>query len=300
MLMIDKPVSIGAGAQALHGSLVVPEKTKPCDAVLIWSGSGPTDRDGNSRPGLNNNSLKMLSHALGEAGYVSLRTDKRGIGESARAVPNEANLRFEDYVDDAVRWARFLKDLPNVRKVFLLGHSEGGLVATLAAQRFQAAGLVLLAAVGFPAADVIRRQLTAPGIVIPRALLDEIHAIMASLEAGKPVPTVSDDLSPQYRVSVQPYLISWFRYDPVAELRKISAPVLVVQGTNDLQVSLEDAERLALSSDGISLLRIKGMNHVLKVSPDDREGNFATYMKPLLPLAPGLISAITAFLAANG
>jgi len=299
MLMIDKPVSIGAGAQALHGSLVVPEKSKPCDAVLIWSGSGPTDRDGNSRPGLNNNSLKMLAHGLGEAGYISLRTDKRGVGKSAPAVSNEADLRFEDYVDDAVRWARFLKDVPNVRKVFLLGHSEGGLVATLAAQRFQAAGLVLLAAVGFPAAEVIRRQLAAPGVIIPRALLDEIQVIMAALEAGRSVPTVSNELAAQYRVSVQPYLISWFRYDPVAELRKISVPVLVVQGTNDLQVSLEDAERLALSREGLSVLKIKGMNHILKIAPEDRGGNFATYMKPLLPLAPGLIPAITAFLAAN-
>jgi alpha-beta hydrolase superfamily lysophospholipase len=296
MLMIDKPVSIGDGDQALHGSLVVPEGSGQRDAVLIWSGSGPTDRDGNSKLGLNNNSLKMLAHALGEAGYISLRTDKRGIGDSAAAMKNEAELRLETYVDDAVLWARFLQEAPNVRKVFLLGHSEGGLIATLAAQSFKASGLILVAAVGFRATDVIRRQLSAPGITIPNELLDEIHAIMKSLESGMLVPQVPSELTAQYRPSVQPYLISWFKYDPVAELARTEVPVLVIQGSNDLQVSVQDADRLAGARNNISVLKINRMNHVLKVAPTDRADNFATYTKPLLPLAPELLPALIDFL----
>ena len=297
--MVDKPVCIGDGDQALHGSLVIPEGSKRRDAVLIWSGSGPTDRNGNSLPALNNNGLKMLSHELGKAGIVSLRTDKRGVGESAPAISNEADLRLETYVDDAVRWAHFLQDLPYVRKVFLLGHSEGGLITTLAAQKFQAVGLVLLAAVGYPAADTIRRQLAAPGIVIPQGQLNEIHDIMRSLEAGELVPAVSAQLAAQYRASVQPYLISWFKYDPAAELAKVTGPVLVIQGTNDLQVSLEDFDRLAASRKDISLFKMNGMNHVLKVAPNVREGNFATYTRPLLPLTPDLLPVITDFITAN-
>ena len=299
MLMVDKPVCIGDGDQALHGSLVIPEGSKRRDAVLIWSGSGPTDRNGNSLPALNNNGLKMLSHELGEEGIVSLRTDKRGVGESAPAISNEADLRLETYVDDAVRWAHFLQDLPYVRKVFLLGHSEGGLITTLAAQKFQAVGLVLLAAVGYPAADTIRRQLAAPGIVIPQGQLNEIHDIMRSLEAGELVPAVSAELAAQYRASVQPYLMSWFKYDPAAELTKVTGPVLVIQGTNDLQVSLEDFDRLAASRMDIFLVKINGMNHVLKVAPNVREGNFATYTRPLLPLTPDLLPVITDFITAN-
>lgn len=297
MAMIDKPVSVGDGGPALHGALVVPEGNQSRDAVLIWSGSGPTDRDGNVKPGLNNNSLKMLSYALGEAGYVSLRTDKRGIGESAAALSSEADLRLETYADDAVRWSNFLKEVPGVRRVFFLGHSEGGLIVTLAAQKVQPAGLILLAAVGYPAADVLRRQLTAPSIVIPQGLLAEIQAIMKSLEASNTVETVSSELAAQYRLSVQPYLISWFKYDPAVELAKLSLPTLIVQGTNDLQVTINDANRLAASREEISLIKINGMNHVLKVAPKDREGNFATYTKPLLPLASDLVPAITQFLS---
>ena len=299
MLMVDKPVFIGDGDQALHGSLVIPEGSERRDAVLIWSGSGPTDRNGNCLPALNNNGLKMLSHELGKAGIVSLRTDKRGVGESVPAMSNEADLRLETYVNDAVRWAHFLQDLPNVRKVFLLGHSEGGLITTLAAQKFQASGLVLLAAVGYPAAEIIRRQLVAPGIVIPQGQLNEIHDIMRSLEAGELVPAVSAQLAAQYRASVQPYLMSWFKYDPAAELAKVTGPVLVIQGTNDIQVSLEDADRLAASRMDIFLVKINGMNHVLKVAPNVREGNFATYTRPLLPLTPDLLPVITDFLTAN-
>lgn len=294
--MIDKPVSLGEGEAALHGSLVVPHGEGARGAVLIWSGSGPTDRDGNSAVGLRNNSLRMLAHALGAAGYVSLRTDKRGIGASAPAVGDEADLRFEAYVEDAVRWARHLADMPDIRRVFLLGHSEGGLVAILASQRVVPAGLILVAGTGFRAADLLRRQLAGPGIAIPPLQLEEIQAIMTALEAGRTVPEVSQELRGQYRPSVQPYLISWFRYDPAAELAKVGAPTLVIQGTADLQVSMEDAERLAAARPGISLVPINGMNHVLKTAPAGREENFATYTKPMLPLAPALVPSITRFL----
>jgi pimeloyl-ACP methyl ester carboxylesterase len=296
MPMIDRPVALGSNAAALHGTLTVPEGKGGGDAVLIWSGSGPTDRDGNSSFGLKNNSLKMLAHALGEVGFMALRTDKRGIGESARAAPPEADLRFETYVEDAARWARFLKEAPGVRNVFLLGHSEGALVATLAAQRFPAAGLVLVAGTGFPAAEVLRRQLAAPDIAIPPDLLSEILEIMAALEEGRLVPTVSADIEAQYRPSVQPYLMSWFGYDPAAELARIATRTVVIQGANDLQVSMEDAERLAAARPDIPLIRIEGMNHVLKTAPKDRQENFATYTLPLLPLAAALAPAIARFL----
>ena len=172
------------------------------DAVLIWSGSGPTDRDGNSALGLINNSLKMLAHALAEAGYVSVRTDKRGVGASAAAAPPETEHRFETYVEDAARWAGFLKEHPRIRNVFLLGHSEGALIATMAAQQFRGAGLLLIAGTGFRAPDILRRQIAAPEIVMPEALLKETNKIIDALERGEIVPEVSAELHAAYRPSV--------------------------------------------------------------------------------------------------
>ena len=158
------------------------------------------------------------------------------------------------------------------------------------------AGLIILAGAGFRITDAVRKQYTAPDVVIPPALLDETLKIIASLDAGELVPDVSQALYVQFRPSVQPYLISWFKYDPVAELAKVTAPAIVIQGTTDMQISMDNAERLAAARPGIPLIRIEGMNHILKNAPKDRTENFATYTKPLLPLSPRLMPPILKFL----
>ncbi|MEO1256400.1 MAG: alpha/beta hydrolase, partial [Bacteroidota bacterium] len=95
----EKDISIGQ----LKGTLSVPnEKTDV--AVLIVAGSGPTDRDGNSAMGFQNNSLKMVAQGIAEAGYAVLRFDKRGISESKEAVSNPADIRFENFVEDTKSW----------------------------------------------------------------------------------------------------------------------------------------------------------------------------------------------------
>ena len=292
---VEKPVSIGEGRHALFGTLTLPHTEGRFDAVLIWSGSGPTDRDGNL-PGKRNNCLKMVAHELALAGYASIRADKRGLGQSEKAAFDEKNLRFETYVEDAIQWAEFLKKVSGVRYVFLLGHSEGGLVCTLVAQKFNALGMVIVDGTGFAASNILREQLLAPDINIPNHLLLEIREILKSLEAGSLVDNISSELEGQFRQSVQPYLMSWFKYDPKLELAKTFLSVLVIQGTTDLQVSLENGRRLATARAGIKFLEIKGMNHVLKDAPKQTALNYATYGKPMLKLASPLMPAITNFI----
>jgi pimeloyl-ACP methyl ester carboxylesterase len=110
---------------------------------------------------------------------------------------------------------------------------------------------------------------------------------------------VPPELGALYRQSVQNYIISWFARDPAAELAKVSAPVLIVQGTSDLQVLVADADRLAAARPGVRPVLIEGMNHVLKLAPAERAANLATYVAPGLPLAPPLVPAIAAFVAAR-
>tara|TARA_R110000787_G_scaffold103270_6_gene209801 strand:- start:3551 stop:4468 length:918 start_codon:yes stop_codon:yes gene_type:complete len=296
MTFTEKPVVLGQGGDRLHGTLALPGKTGRHDAVLIWSGSGPTDRDGNSAGGLLNNSLRMLAQALAESGFISLRTDKRGVAESREAAPPETDIRFETFVQDAVDWAEFLKERQDVGNVYFVGHSEGALVATLAAQQFRAAGLVLIAGAGFPAPEILRRQIASPEIVLSERERNETYRILDSLERGESVADVAEALHAAYRPGVQRYLMSWFKFDPVAELAKTTLPTLVVQGTTDFQVSMEDAERLASARDDIRLIVIDGMNHILKTAPVDREDNYGTYFKPMLPLAPGLMPPVVDFL----
>lgn len=277
----------------LFGTLVMPEGKGEVDAALILAGSGPTDRDGNFPSG-RNNSLKLLAHALGERGIASLRIDKRGVGDSIGAAPEEEKLRAETYVEDAVRWLELMEKEPRIRRVVALGHSEGALLATLAAERHDVSGLVLLTASGRPAPALIREQLA--GNDLDPALSARAEEILQGLEKG----TRTDDVPPQldmlYRPSVQPYLISWFKYDPAAELAKTDVPVLVVQGTRDLQQRPADGEKLAAARGGVTLITIDGMNHVLKTAPEDRAGNMALYVDPRASLAPGLADAVADFI----
>jgi alpha-beta hydrolase superfamily lysophospholipase len=294
----ETQATLDKGAAALHGTLTMPAAPGRYDAVLVWSGSGPTDRDGNSALGLANNCFRLLAHGLAEAGFTSLRTDKRGVAASAAAIGREEDLRFDVFVDDAVRWAGWLAARRDVRRVFLLGHSEGGLVVTLAAERVKPAGLVLMSAPGFPAADVLRRQMATLGAGAPEALRRETEAIMAALERGETMAQVSPELAAAYRPGVQPYLISWFRHDPKAALGGLGVPALVVQGSTDFQTTMEDAKRLAAARPGIRLAPIEGMNHMLKDAPAERAANYATYFRPMLPLSKALLPTLADFLRA--
>ncbi|WP_315816320.1 hypothetical protein [Paraflavitalea speifideaquila] len=91
-------------------------------------------------------------------------------------------------------------------------------------------------------------------------------------------------------------MISWFRYDPAVEIKGLSIPVLLVQGTQDIQVGVEDAKRLHTANPKTKLLIINGMNHVLKLVEGDRQANIKTYSDPALPLVPELVQGIADFI----
>lgn len=287
----DLEVEINGGLGPLKGSLLMPDGNGPVPAVLILPGSGPTDRNSN-QPGMTNDALKLVAEQLAGQGVASLRIDKRGVAGSARAAAREEDLRFETYVDDAVAWVAFLKQQKRVAKVIVLGHSEGALVGTIAAQKTGAAGLTSLAGTGFRAAEILRRQL---GSQLPPDLKARAFAALAELEAGRTVANPPPELAALFRPSVQPYLISWFKYDPAAELAKVKVPVLIVQGTTDIQVGVDDAKALAVAKPDAKLMLIDGMNHILRAAPLDRAANAATYTNPALPLKPELVPALVAF-----
>ena len=242
--------------------------------------------------------MKLLAAGLASRGIASLRIDKRGIGESASALASESELRFQNNADDAIAWVETLKTLSGVKCVWLVGHSEGALVAELVAKQAKdVCGLVLIAGAGRKAGDILRDQL---GPQLPEPLKQQAFSAIDELEAGRDVPSPPPQLFALFRPSVQPYLKSWLPLDPAAMLASLKQPVLIVQGTNDLQVSVDDAERLAKARPGAKLVLLAGVNHVFKAVPADRAGNLATYGDPSLPVAPALIDAVTRFIASGG
>jgi pimeloyl-ACP methyl ester carboxylesterase len=113
---------------------------------------------------------------------------------------------------------------------------------------------------------------------------------------GKTVAEIPPPLMALFRPSVQPYLISWLPIDPAKAIAAVKAPLLIMQGTTDVQVNMEDARLLAAARPDAGFVLLEGANHVLKIAPADRVANIATYADPTLPLAPGVIPALMTFI----
>jgi pimeloyl-ACP methyl ester carboxylesterase len=294
-LLLDTPTG------ALAGTLTVPT-TETEHVGLIISGSGPTDRDGNSAalPG-RNDSLRLLADGLASTGVATLRADKRGVGESV-ATP-EQDLRLETYVHDALAWLDHLKGEAGFRRFSIIGHSEGSLVGMLVADSFPAEAFISLEGAGRTAQETLIRQLRPQLSETQMNDVEEVVDRLAAAETMDPLPeqiAAVPTLASMFRSEVQPYLISWFTYDPADVLARLEIPILIVQGTSDLQVERTDAERLVAANHRSRLAEIDDMNHVLKTAPSDPRANLATYSNPDLPLAPSLVPAITRFLTKVG
>lgn len=154
-------------------------------------------------------------------------------------------------------------------------------------------GLLLVASVARNLGDVLRAQLAANPANAP--LLPEIDAIIAKLKAGESVPAagMNPALVLLFAPQVQSFLGSVFRQEPAELIAAHDLPVLILNGTADLQTPAADARALASARPDATLVIVERVNHVLKQVPDDtRAANLATYADPDLPLAPGVVDAI--------
>ena len=293
--LLNQTLALDTGHGVLQGSLLLPKSEHPVPVALLIAGSGPTDRNGNNPAG-HNDSLKRLAQALARQGVASLRYDKRGVGASLAAAPDERDLSVEAYVDDAVAWSARLNGDPRFSQLILIGHSEGALIASLAAPKSGAAALISIAGSGRPIDEVLREQLQGR---LPPALLATSFFLIDELKAGRTHTEVPEPLQVLFRPSVQPYLISLFAYDPAEAFAAAGVPALIVQGRHDIQVGVEDAEALRRAKPDARLELVDGMNHVLRIVPASA-AQLTSYDDPDLPLARGLLQAIQRFLIDNG
>lgn len=294
---LEKAVAATGLTGTLRGAMLTPSDVEDPPVVLIVPGSGPTDKNGNNPLGATAASYLRLAEALVDQGVASVRIDKRGMFDSAGAAADPNKITVADYARDVEAWAQALKPVTGAPCIWLLGHSEGALVvAAAAAERSRdVCGLILVAGPGRPLGQVLRDQLRANPANAP--LLDQAFAAIDKLEHRQPVDIAAlpAPLQMLFLPAVQPFLMDLMSYDPAELLRKYTGPVLVVQGANDLQVSMADAERLAAARPGVRLVKVEGMNHVLKEAPADRAANLATYRDPLKPVAHEAVEAIVDF-----
>ena len=269
-------------------------------AVVIVAGSGPTDRNGNSALNLNTYCYKLLSDGLVGEGYAVLRYDKRAIGQSTIPMEDIPNLIFDDYVDDVEEVVRYLR-AEGFRRIFIAGHSEGGLIALVAANRgVEVDGLVLLAAPGYPMDEILRTQLRAQLMPQYMALMLQADMILRSLKAGKTYPDdkIAKELLSLFHSSIQPFLINSMQYNPQQLAANFTKPMLVVCGGNDIQVSVDNGEVIAKSAPNAELRVFENMTHVLKdwTSNDRIEQLVNVYVNSHMPLSESLVSDISQFI----
>src|SRR5699024_10264176 len=165
----------------MYGELEIPETEGPYPVMLIIPGSGATDRN-----------------------------DKRGSGKNEEAIIDEEDMRFEQFVADAKSWIERLREDERFTRIGIVGHSQGSLVGTLAAQPGDVDVFVSLAGAGRSIDQVLYDQLEDQ---LTKDLLDESSDILTNLKEGKRTGDVSPELESIFRLSVQPFLTSWMQYD---------------------------------------------------------------------------------------
>lgn len=276
----------------IFGTLTLPKsESAQVPLAIIVPGSGPTDRDCNNPMG-KSNTYKMIAEGLMERGIAVLRYDKRMIGASAGNGLTEADLRFDDMIDDVHIWINLFKEDKRFNKIIVMGHSEGSLIGMMAARRGEADKFISLAGPG-RAADVIlldqiRKQMP---FAVP-----QIEKIFNQVKKGEVVKDIDPSLATILRPSVQPYLASWFKWDPSIEIARLTMPILIVQGSTDIQVGVKEAQLLHKASNNSTLKILEGTNHIFKDAPTDFNENIKTYTDPDLPLNTEVLDILSAFI----
>lgn len=299
-----RSVQLPGPAGVLAGELVLPSGGAPAPAVLLIAGSGPQDRDetvAGHRPFL------VLSDALARAGIASLRMDKRGVGQSGG---DFGTATITDFARDAGAAFDWLRGQPGIdpARVAMLGHSEGGLTAPLAAVGRDVAALVLMAGPGVPMDRVIRRQSAAlaarngasPAEIgaLDQALAGAFDALHRAASPALARPGVLEALRPlprPLRHHIQSLLATpWghdaIRHDPIALLAAVPAPILALFGGTDMQVdATENARALRPLAQArpdhapLEVVVFEGLNHLFQRSdssdPDDY-ARIATTIEP--------------------
>ncbi|MDR0229392.1 MAG: alpha/beta hydrolase [Flavobacteriaceae bacterium] len=273
----------------IDGDLYLANKDSKQLAIII-AGSGPTDKNGNSAAGVKANSYKYLAEGLKENGINTFTYNKRMFAQMKNQTINESDIVFEDNVKDLKLVIDYFKK--EYSNIILIGHSEGALVATLATQNNKAVSkLISLQGPGESIDKTLYRQITKQAPFLANTI-EDIHK---KLKREEKVEDVNPMLMNLYRPAVQPYLISWMRYDPTVEIKKVKQPILILQGDKDLQIQTDQGDNLKEAMPTATLVTLKGMNHVLKTVIRDEE-NLALYNKSNVPLHVELVPTIVNFI----
>ncbi len=277
-------------SEELQGDLY--ETSNKETVILLIAGSGPTDRNGNTLGMAVNNSYKFLAEGLAENNYSVFTYDKRVV-YSVKSQQEIPSLDFQHGIDDAQTIIHYLKNNLGYKNIIVAGHSEGSLVG-MSASKKDVAAFISLAGAGNSIDVILKEQLNKQAPM----LNDDTNKILTQLKEGKIVKDVNPMLQALFAEQNQPFLIDWISRNPQTEIAKLNIPILIVNGTKDLQVGQKEAELLHKANPKSSMVIIEKMNHVFKEVENDQQ-NMESYNNPELPIHKDLIKTIVSFLKQN-
>ena len=300
----DVDVTIPASGFNLAGTLTTPPAVAGRmrhPAVVLVAGSGPVDREA-TVAGIP--IFTQLAGALAQQGFVVLRYDKRGVGQSGG---RSERVTLSDYAEDvvsAVKWLRRRQDVDRDR-LAVAGHSEGGAVAMLAAGRTdQIKSLVLIATPGTAGSDLILEQQrhlltqTEPDAKAREGKIELQRRIQTAVLTGIGWQGIPDALRKQ---ADTPWFKSLLSFDPAQAMRRVKQPVLILQGDLDKQVFSHHADKLGALARGrdrnveTEVVHLPGVNHLLVEAPTGEVSEYGNLESKAI--VPEVAGAIAKFLA---
>ena len=284
--VVEKEVAVN---KLIDGTLLTPKTTKAPTLAIIIADYGPTDRNGNQNFS-NNNSLKKLAEALTNKGIATFRYDKRIVKQILKK-KIDPNISFDNFVSDAEAVIDYFKSQKIYSKIYVIGHGQGSLVGMIAAKD-RADGFVSLAGASKSIDDVITEQITA----MDPSLEAETKKAFESLKQGQLITNYPQALGSIFRADVQPFIMNWMQYNPQDIIKSLQMPVLIINGTKDLQVSVDEAKLLNQAASKSQIEIIKNMNHVLFIIAGDELENSKSYNESFRKISEELIIIVSNFI----
>ncbi len=298
--MQDSPSTFQSAGLTLAGTFAAPDGRGPFPAALLLAGSGPLDRDGNIKQ-MSLNVSRDLATTLADAGWASLRYDKRGVGVSEG---DYLSTGFMDELADAEAARDWLMSREDISSVVVIGHSAGALhAAELAGREPAVEGAILLAATAKTGEETLRWQAEQMGDkIVPgpvKAIMRLFGTDVLKQQDGaiKKLKATTTDVS---RIQLQKVNAKWMRefiaYDPVPVFEAATAPILAITGSKDVQVDPADLDVITRTVPHARVLEVADMDHILRPEPApfSNPRHYAKQAKK--PVDPRVVEAILAWL----
>ncbi len=271
-----------------NGTLLLPKIETP-PLLILLAGSGPLDKDGNTNF-MKSNMLKKLAQRLGDNNIASFRYDKHSLRQIKKGT-YDLDYTFNIFIEDAKAAIEHFKSKSEFGKIYVLGHSQGSLVGMIAANG-KADGFISLAGAGQSIDEVITYQIneSAPQFT------EDTKRVFGILKEGSMTDDFPAALASIFNKETQPFMMSWMKYNPQDEIKKLDIPVLIINGTKDIQVTVDEANLLHNAYPDSELVIIEKMNHVLVAIDGERLENVKSYNEPNREFPNELIKALIDFI----